>query len=950
MQQYLVKLRDAPVIRHLHSQPNASKLRHALRHDLRAPAATQYRSRLRAKQAALKRLIENLPDATVQAQMDTVFNGMAVTLRPQDVPAVMQFAEVEEVIPSIRYYKALDTALPLAGVPQAWMDPSVGGEGNAGKGVKIAIIDTGIDTSHPMFQDPSLALPDSFPRFTPASADCPGSDEDYTNSKVIVARNYVSLLGTPDPNCDAEDRDGHGTFVAAIAAGNRVTGPSASIAGVAPRAFLGSYKVFGTPGFNDTASLGAIVKAVEDAVNDGMDIINMSLGSTSSALPSNDTLSQSVATAVLDGVTVVTAAGNQGPGTGTIGSPGISPDAITVGGTTNSRTFANPLRIAAPGGVPTELEQLAALPGNGPPLAATVGPAPLLDVASVSSSDKACSQFPLDLLAGALVLISRGNCNFSEKILNAYLAGAIGVVIFNNQLNQPPIAMDVQNITQIPAVMIGNIDGLSLKQFLSTAGPDVTASIGAVQEAIPATPNRMSNFSSNGPSTDFGIKPDMVAPGVDLYSATQRNFPDGEQYNPAGFDISSGTSFATPMVAGAAALVKQANPAFTPAQIKSALVNTTGKQVSSFDGGPAGLLSRGNGLLDAEAALGTVATVSPVSLSFGAQTPGTILSTTANLAVTNVSAAAETFTITSTPAAGSESLTLSASPAGFTLVAGETSTITVTAISSEPLDGTVQGFLTLSGENSGKTITVPYWGTFLQPRVNSSGVINAASFSSGSPLVSAGSLITIFGTQMADTTAVAQTVPLPLSLGGVTVTFGGNQAPLLFVSPNQINAQVPVELAGRTSAQLVVEINGLSSVPEFVLLSPAAPGIFTLDQSGGGRGAILHASDASLVTPAQPARPGEFLELFATGLGTTSPPVDTGIPASSNPLSRTQTTPFVTIGGISAPVTFSGLAPTFVGLYQVNIQVPFGVSAGEHDLVLSSNGVNSNPVTIAIGE
>ena len=124
VQQYLVKLRDVPVILYLHSQSKASKLRRALRYDLRAPAATQYRSRLRAKQASLKRLIENLPDATVQAQMDTVFNGMAVTLRPQDVPAVMQFAEVEEVIPSIRYYKALDTALPLAGVPQAWMNPA----------------------------------------------------------------------------------------------------------------------------------------------------------------------------------------------------------------------------------------------------------------------------------------------------------------------------------------------------------------------------------------------------------------------------------------------------------------------------------------------------------------------------------------------------------------------------------------------------------------------------------------------------------------------------------------------------------------------------------------------------------------------------------------------------------------------------------------------------------
>ena len=530
------------------------------------------------------------------------------------------------------------------------------------------------------------------------------------------------------------------------------------------------------------------------------------------------------------------------------------------------------------------------------------------------------------------------------------MAGAIGVVIYNNQLFQPAILMDVQGSTQIPAVMIGNTVGRRLKQFLSTAGPGVTASVDAVPEAIPATPNWMLDFSANGPSSDFGVKPDLVAPGTNLYSATQRNFPDGPQYHPTGFDLAAGTSFATPIVAGAAAVVKQARPALSPAQIKSALVNTAVKSVSSPEGGIAGLLSRGNGLLDLNAALNTVAAVSPVSLSFGSLPSGTIAATSTNLLVTNVSASAETFHISATPATDSETLTISTSPTPFTLAAGETTTLTVRASSSEPVSGTAQGFLTLSGEISGTAITVPYWANFLHPSVNSGGVVNAASFGSGSPRVAAGSLIAIFGRQLTEETAFAHRTPLPLSLGGVTVTLGNFQAPLLFASPTQINAQVPVELAGRTSAQLVVQINAVSSPPETVLLAPAAPGIFTLDQSGSGAGAILHASDSSLVTPERPARPGELLEIFATGLGSTSPAVESGLPASANPLSNTRTTPSITIGEISVPVTLSFLVPAFVGLYQVNIEVPVGVPAGEHDLVLTSNGVASNPVRIFIAE
>jgi len=211
---YIVKLREQPVAVYL------ARRRAVLPQTvtLADPEADFHRSRLRAGHALLKRRIESLPRGQVRAQMETVFNGVVVTLREEDVAAVQSLPEVEEVFSSILYQKALDAALPLTDVPAAWTNSIIGGESNAGAGIRIAVIDTGIDINHPMFQDVSLTPPSGFPRFTAPTLECPNSDQRYTNTKVIVARNYVSLLDTPDPHCDAEDRDGHGTFVAGTAA------------------------------------------------------------------------------------------------------------------------------------------------------------------------------------------------------------------------------------------------------------------------------------------------------------------------------------------------------------------------------------------------------------------------------------------------------------------------------------------------------------------------------------------------------------------------------------------------------------------------------------------------------------------------------------------------------------------------------------------------------------
>ena len=162
-------------------------------------------------------------------------------------------------------HRHLDRATGLTQVPTAWS--AVGGVDNAGAGVKIAVIDSGIDQSHAAFQDTAFSVPAGFPR----------GDASFTNHKVIVARSYVSQLGTADDN-SPRDRVGHGTAIAMIAAGERNTGPLATITGVAPKAWLGNYKIYGSPGVNDQTSGGAMIQALEDALSDGMDVAALATG------------------------------------------------------------------------------------------------------------------------------------------------------------------------------------------------------------------------------------------------------------------------------------------------------------------------------------------------------------------------------------------------------------------------------------------------------------------------------------------------------------------------------------------------------------------------------------------------------------------------------------------------------------------------------------------------
>ncbi|HLA41267.1 MAG TPA: hypothetical protein VJ417_14800, partial [Candidatus Glassbacteria bacterium] len=240
----------------------------------------------------------------------------------------------------------------------------------------------------------------------------------------------------------------------------------------------------------------------------------------------------------------------------------------------------------------------------------------------------------------------------------------------------------------------------------------------------------------------------------------------------------------------------------------------------------------------------------------------------------------------------------------------------------------------------------------LAPALNLGGIVNGASFAPGEALAP-GSIVSVFGRNLAQGQNYSPRVPLEKTLGGATLTIGEIEAPLFFSSDGQINAQLPFELTSNRPHVVLRTTKGTDgaqtlALPETITLATARPAIFTVNQQGNGQGAILN-QDYSSNSAANPAARGSVVQIFATGLGTTNPVVDSGQAAPSNPPARTVVPVEAQIGGRPATVHFAGLAPGFVGLYQVNVEVPAGVEPGpEVPLHLLQSGVPSNTVTLAV--
>jgi uncharacterized protein (TIGR03437 family) len=237
------------------------------------------------------------------------------------------------------------------------------------------------------------------------------------------------------------------------------------------------------------------------------------------------------------------------------------------------------------------------------------------------------------------------------------------------------------------------------------------------------------------------------------------------------------------------------------------------------------------------------------------------------------------------------------------------------------------------------------------PTIAAGGVVNAASYAAHAPLAP-GDLIAIFGLHMATGVTKAHSFPLTTRLNGTRARLAGEPMPLLFTTDGQIDAQVPYDAPVNTSLQLVIQHDGAYSLPELVTIAPAAPAALTANGSGKGLGLIVvvKPNGQQFIADAHhPASAGDALVIYTEGLGGVNPAVAPGAAAPSKPLAKTTNKVTATIGGKAAKVAFSGLTPGFVGLYQLNVTVPMGVSPGSSvPIVITAADQSSPPVTIPI--
>ncbi|TMI21650.1 hypothetical protein E6H31_05165 [Candidatus Bathyarchaeota archaeon] len=663
--------------------------------DLNSQAAQSYSNYLSLqKDQARSWLARNAPEVQVIYEYSVVLNGMAVKLNGHNLDHLLSIPGVTNVALSTMYHLDMNRSPTLIGAPVLWN--AVGGQSNAGAGIKIGIIDTGIDASHPFLTDNSLVVPKGYPKCDALDSAVHKADTSclFTSNKVLVAKMFCTQAVCAV--FDGHAAQDHGSHVSGIAAGVANTcAPfvGCTLSGIAPKAFLGSYNVF--PGNVTDASSQDIAMAVEAAVKDGMDVLNLSLGGTPTP---NDPLVDAVNNAVDAGVVVAIAAGNAGPGPGTIESPGIASKVITVGASTNPHFVGIPLTVPSLGTFGAALGQF----NDFGQVNATY---------ATTSPTNGCTALTGNL-TGQIALIARGTCTFSTKIRNAQSAGAMGVLVYTNVAGDPTaMGQDgTPNQPTIPAAMVSRDKGLAMAgASTKTVSIDGTAS----QEFFTDGPSAdiLAGFSSRGPpmigSTVLAeVKPDIVAPGVNVYSSILMT----SCAQPPCFAFFQGTSMATPHVAGAAALLKQLHPNWSPLQIKSALVNTAHRPVgSSSNNTPLpNPMDRGAGRIDLAAASQLTATISTgkfTSLGFGSVRAGSV-KLVSQVSVTSVAFSSVTYTIAVAPAV--TGITVTTSTTSLTISSAGTGAFKVTlTITSSTTAKDYYGDIVLSGGTV--TLQVPYW-------------------------------------------------------------------------------------------------------------------------------------------------------------------------------------------------------------------------------------------------
>ncbi|XRG79203.1 S8 family serine peptidase [Rossellomorea sp. GAMAL-10_SWC] len=477
-----------------------------------------------------------------------------------------------------------ENSIPLPGIEDLHK------EGIKGKGIKVGVIDTGIDYNHPDltgvykgYRKVDGVDPASIDPTTVKGWDFVDNDADPMETTLEDWKK----AGSPESQ-GGEYYTYHGTHVSGTIAGQAKNNIKYPVLGVAPDVDLYNYRVLGPYGGGYT---DAVLAGIDKAVKDGMNVINLSLGASV-----NDPLyptSAAINTATLAGVTCVVAAGNAGPNEGTLGSPGTAALAITVG----ASDF--PMNIpTASATVGSEAFNNMKLLGRGynDDLNTLVNKSyPVVYVGLGGNDDfKDANGKKIDL-TGKVALIQRGTYAFADKIKNAKNAGAVAVIVYNN-IDGEIDGYLAQDTGFIPSFRITKADGERLKNAAGASSIKFTSVGSFITDG-----NHLASFSSRGPvSGSYDIKPDIVAPGVSVYSSYPEYVhspEDGIDYSSAYARI-SGTSMATPHVAGIAALILQAHPDYTPAQVKEALQNTADKLNGDYS-----VYEVGAGLVDVKEAV-----------------------------------------------------------------------------------------------------------------------------------------------------------------------------------------------------------------------------------------------------------------------------------------------------------------------------------------------------------
>ena len=695
----VVQLKGAPL-----STYSATKPAPGRKIDFKGYAVRSYRAQLAAGRNDFRKWLRaNAPRAKITSEYDISLNAVAVQLNGTTLETIAGAPMVERVQPNVLYHPNLSESYKIINAGGAW--GAAGGRATAGAGIKIGDIDTGIDETHPFFNPTGFSYPPGFPKCDAADSTSHTPDQDcrYVSPKVIVAKVFYNKA--QQQGLDAQAIQDHGTHTAGIAAG--IYDPSLNavvngvsiddMSGIAPGAWLGNYNVF--PGTVDNARSEDILNAVDAAIADGMDVLNLSLGGSYHG--NNDLLAMGLDNAVDAGLVVAVAAGNSGPGQGTLESPGRARKIITVAASTNKHFVGQPFTYPASGGT-----TIGAAVGDFPPLpTSSFGLWFNTQLTACTSVDPGAS--------GNVVVVNRGGCTFSTKVRNAIAAGAIGVVVINNVAGDPvAMAKDGGGGDDLPAVMIGKNEGAALR----AANPPDASAVATFQEFVTANQDILAGFSSQGPTAvDFAVKPDVTSVGVNVLSSiTCVGKPAGCPGDGSGWAFFSGTSMSTPHIAGSAAVLLNLDSSWSPAQVKSALVNRADLVIKdavtgTHDVGPT---AQGTGRENLSVAADATTWMDPVSASFGRVTVGHPTSVTITL--TNPTGSDETFAVSKTKftpdtfggtvpliynagtlSAGDDRITI---PDSVTVPANGSTTMTVTV--NAALGDVVQGWINLDGPDT----------------------------------------------------------------------------------------------------------------------------------------------------------------------------------------------------------------------------------------------------------